>query len=100
MGEAVAEEVREWAGFDAELGVSGLEGPAENGGVDFGRWREGVGRQGEELFDGAVELDGEGEQSVVAGAGRGGDAVGDFTLDHEDGAFDGLLMRDEMEQDL
>ena len=96
----MAEECREWAGFDAELGVFGLEGPAEDGGVDLGRWRKGMGRQGEELFDGAVDLDGDGQEAVVAGAGLGGDAVGDFALDHEDGAVDGLLVGDEMEQDV
>ena len=32
-----------------------------------------------------VHLDGDGEQAVVARAGRGGEAIGDFALDHEYG---------------
>ncbi len=69
LGEAMAEEDCEGAGLDAEVGIDGLEGPAEDGGMDLGRRGECGGGQGEELFDAAVELDGEGEQAVVAGAG-------------------------------
>lgn len=66
--------------------------------MDLGRRRECAGRQSEDFFDGAVDLDGDGEQSVVAGAGLGSDAVGDFPLDHEDSAIDGGLVRGEVEQ--
>lgn len=100
LGEAVAEEGGEGRGIDAELGVFRLEGPAEDGGVDLWRWGECAGGQGEDFFDSAVELDCYGEQAVVARAGLRGDAVGDFALDHEDGAIDSGFMRGEMEQDV
>lgn len=100
MGEAVAEEGGEGRGFDAELGVLRVECPAQDGGVDLWRRGECARGQGEDFFNVAVELDGDGEQAVVAGAGLGGDTVGDFSLDHEHGAIDRLLVCDEMEQDV
>ncbi len=57
--------------------------------MDLGWGREGLGRQGEEGIGLAVELDCGAEESVVAGAGGGCYAVGDFALDHEDGEVDG-----------
>lgn len=89
LGEAGFEECDELGGRDAESVKTGSEDPAEDGGVDFGWGREGLGRQGEEGIGLAVELDGGAEEAVVAAAGRGGDAVCDFALDHEDGEVDG-----------
>ena len=68
--------------------------------MDLGWWGECAGRQGEDFFNRAVELYGDGEESVVAGAGLGGDAVGDFALDHEDGAINSGFVGGEMEQDV
>ena len=73
---------------------------AEDAGVDLGRRREGAGRQGKEQLDRAVELHGRAEHAIVAGAGCGGDALGDFALHHQDGAIDGGVVRDEVEQDV
>ena len=97
--EDLTEEGEERPLGDCELGKAGSKAPAEDGGVDL--WRRGkcVGRQGEEGFDGAVKLGGDGEQAVVAGAGASRDAVCHFTLDHEDGAFEGCVRGGEVEQD-
>lgn len=100
LREAGSQEGCKRAGIDAELEVMRVEDPAENGGVDLGRRRECAGRQGKQLFHVAVELDGDREQAVVAGAGLGCDAVGDFALDHKDGAVDSLFVGCEVQQDV
>jgi len=84
--------------------------PADDGGVDVGWGRKGCRREGEEGFGRAVHLDGDGEQAEVAGAGLGGDAIGYFALDHQDGAvedgaalgcaFGGGVAGSEFEEDL
>ena len=48
---------REKSGFvEGKFREARRESPAEYGGVDVGRRREGSGREGEQLFGGAVEL--------------------------------------------
>ena len=65
------------------------------------RWgREGARGEGEERIDAGVELGGGGEETVVADAGRGGDAVGDFALHHEDGATEVGGGAEEVEEDV
>jgi hypothetical protein len=66
--------------------------------VDLRRRREGFGRECKKLFDAGVELRGDGEESVIARAGLGGHAVGDFALDHDDGAIDGAMSGEQVEQ--
>lgn len=61
---------------------------ADDGGIDFGRRAEGGARYGEEDGGFGGELGLNGEIAVVAGARGGGDAVGDFELDEEDGALE------------
>ena len=68
--------------------------------MDIGRGREGARRQSEETVHSSVELGGRGEQAVVASAGLGGDAVGDFPLHHDDGAVDRLVVVEEVQQNL
>jgi hypothetical protein len=83
LGEGLLQESDEWAFNNAKFGKTGGEVPAEDGGVDFRGRVEGFGRQGEEGFGAAVELQGDGEEAVFTGARFGGDAVGYFALDHE-----------------
>lgn len=99
LREGAAEEGKEAGFIDGEFCKARRETPAEDRGVDLGRRDEGRGRQREERFDGAVHLDGRGEHAIVAGAGGGGDAVGDFALDHEDGAVDGGVGGGDVKQD-
>jgi hypothetical protein len=102
LGEAGAEEAVEAFGVDGQFGEAGGEVEAEDRGVDVGRWVEGAGRQREEVRDLGVEL-GEGrEWAVVADAGCGGDAVGDFALHHQDGAAEQALAGggEEVEEDV
>ena len=79
-----------------------MEVQADDVREDVGWWVEGAGRQGEEAVDFGVHLGGGGEQTVVADAGRGGYALGDFALHHQDGAGDlaGGGGFKEMEQDV
>ena len=96
--------------FEREFGEARGKAPADDAGIDIGRGREGRGRKGEERFGGAVHLDGDGEQAVVARAGKGGDAIGDFALDHQygpveddaaqDWAFGGGVAGGQFEEDL
>lgn len=83
---------------DAEFFKAGSEFPAEDGGVNLGRRSEGRGRKREELLGGAVHLRGDGEGAVVARAGFGADAVGDFALDHEHGGVEGGVALGEAKQ--
>jgi hypothetical protein len=85
---------------EAELFEAGLHRQSQDGGVDLGRWREGFGREGEELFHAGVELRGNGEESVVARAGLGGDAVRDFALNHDDGAVEDPVRGEEVEENI
>ena len=66
LSEGLFEEGDEWGFFDAETGETRREVPSKDGGVDLGRRRKGVWRQGEERFGAAVELERDGEQAVVA----------------------------------
>ena len=59
----------------------------EDGAADFGGRVEGAGVEGHEDAGLGVELDVEGEEAVGVVAGFGDDAVGDFLLQHEDGAL-------------
>ena len=99
LGEDGAEKGQERGLVDAKLGEAGGEAPAEDGGVDIGRWGKGGGRKREEVDGGTVELDGDGEDAVFAGAGLGGDAVGDFALHHEGDAIDGGVALSKFEED-
>ncbi len=85
LAEAEAGEGEEGLGI-IHLRSAGEE--ANDGGIDFGRRAEGGAGDGEEdgYFGGELGLDG--EIAVVAGAGFGGEAVGDFELDEEDGALE------------
>ena len=58
--------------------------PAEYGGIDVRRRGKRFGRKSKKRLGGAVDLHGDGEQPIVAGAGLGGDAVGYFALNHDD----------------
>ena len=75
-------------------------GQAKDSGVDLGWRRECFWRQGEELLDAGVQLRGYREQAVVARAGWCGDAVGNLTLDHHDGAVDDWMRGEEVKQDI
>lgn len=99
LGETVLEEGDEGCLFDAERSKAGGEVPAEDGGVDLGRRVEGFRGQRKEGFGGAVELEGDGEEAVLACARAGGDTVGYFALDHEDGMREGWSARGEAQQD-
>lgn len=67
--------------------------------MDFGWRREGRGRQREKALDGAVHLDGGGEQAEIAGAGGGGGTIRNFTLDHEHGEVERGVAGGQLEQD-
>ena len=69
LSEGLADEAEEAGFVNAEFGKARGKSPAEDGGVHVGRRREGGGRQREERLGGAVHLDGDGEQAVVARAG-------------------------------
>jgi len=56
-------------------------------------------RQREERLDWPIHLTCDGERAVVARAGLGRDAVGNFTLHHQGCAFDGCGAGGEFEQD-
>jgi hypothetical protein len=100
LGKGLTEEGLETCRIvDAEGGEARGESPADHRGVNLGRRGEGAGRECEELLDGTVELDGDGEQAVVARAGLGSDTVGDFALHHEDGAIERCMILSELEQD-
>lgn len=66
--------------------------------MDFRRRHEGGGRQVENAINADVKLGCCGEDSVVAGTGRGGNAVGDFALHHDDGCGDGRVVVEEMRE--
>ncbi len=67
--------------------------------MDVRRRREGARRQREEILNAGVELSGRGEQAIVATAGLGGNAVGDFALNHDNGSIDDRMMVEEVQQD-
>ena len=68
------------------LGSAGQE--ADDGGIDLGRRAEGGARDRKEDGDFGGELGLDGEIAVVAGTGFGGETVGDFELNEEDGALE------------
>lgn len=104
LGESLVEEAIKGGGMDAEFSETGMEAEAEDGGVNFGGWGEGVGTEGEEDLGDSVHLGGGGEEAEVAATGRGGDALGDLALHHEHGggeeAGGGEGGAEEMEQDI
>ena len=105
LGKGQANEWEEAGLFEVELRKARSKTPAEDSGVDIGWRRKGFRRKGEESLGGTIHLDGDGEQAVVAGAGAGGDPIGYFALDHENGAVKnrsvgGSVAGGKFEQDL
>ena len=100
LREGFAHEGQEAGFVQAEFHEARGNSPAEDGGVHVRRGREGFRRQGKEFFRGAVHLHGHREQAVVARAGRGGDAIGHFALNHQYGPVERGMAGCELEEDL
>ena len=83
-----------------EFVLSWRHGKPQGGGMHFGRRGKGAGREGEEFFDASVELGGGGEQTVVAAAGFGGDAIGNLALYQDDEGFKIFGVIEEAQQNI
>ena len=100
LRESLAKERDEGGGVYAEGGELWGHVQADDGRVDVGGWGEGAGRQGDDGFGLSVEGGGDGKEGVVADAGCGGDADGNFALHHEDGTGDAGGVGEEVEEDI
>jgi len=99
LREGLAQEALEAAFIDAQFLEARSKPPAKDRGVHIGRRRKCFGRQRKERLGGPVHLESNGEQTVVARAWMGGDAVGNFALNHEDGEVERGVAGRQLEQD-
>src|SRR5208283_946846 len=80
--------------------LSWSDGEPQCGGMHFRRGGKGSGRQGEKLLDAGVKLRGGGEQSVVAAAGFGGNAIGNLALHEDDDGLKVFRILEQAEKDV
>jgi len=96
-------------GFDGtDEGIFAVEGKArlgegldaDDGGVDLGLWVEAASGDVEDFEDVAKHAEADGEDGVIfAAIGFGGEAFGDFFLEHEQGMGPKMPLFEEMEED-
>lgn len=75
--------------------VGRARGEAEDGGIHLGGRPESGSGHGEQKLHHGEELGMDGEEAVVPAAGGGGEALGDFALNHQHGPFEGAAQPQE-----